>query len=491
MDELKGKILVLDGAMGTMLESILEPGEPPEIANLRSPEAVGGIHRQYTEAGADIVQTNTFGANRFKLQKYGLEDRIAEINRKAVGIAKEYCPNAYVWASMGPTGDLLEPYGSLTFRDCYEAFAEQARYLEESGADGISIETMADLQEMKAAVVAIKHATSLPVIAHMTFADRNRTLMGNDIESVAVILEALGVDLIGANCSLGPSELLDVVRRLSEATHLPLSVEPNAGMPVIKEGKTVFPLSPEDMGEFVEDFVKLGVCVIGGCCGTNPEHIREIRRRIAGVKPLTREERNVLKLSTGRKSEFISEEEQHVLVSDVFMCGDSDVSTLDEWVENQGNLGVQIVRLSKGSMDIQDFVQVVENIQLYTHISLAVRYFEGIGDVLECIRGKPWIYVSDASHDSLKATLPVAKRFGAGVVISTSLDSKGCFDAEHVVSCVENVLECVRKHNLPSGNVVIDIDIMAMEPAEIYDLEFAKASEMIWKKFHVRTALPV
>jgi 5-methyltetrahydrofolate--homocysteine methyltransferase len=251
---LKEKILVLDGAMGTMLEGVLSPGEPPEIVNLRSRHIVGGIHEQYTRAGADIIQTNTFGGNRFKLSKHGLEERIAEVNRSGVSIAKEYCPNAYVWASMGPTGELLEPYGIMTFRECYEAFAEQAQYFEESGADAISIETMADLYEMKAAVLAIKDTTDLPVIAHMTFVDRERTLMGNDIESVAVVLEALGVDLIGANCSLGPSELLSVVKRLSEATHLPHSVEPNAGMPTIKDGKTVFPLTPQDMGGFVEEF---------------------------------------------------------------------------------------------------------------------------------------------------------------------------------------------------------------------------------------------
>lgn len=491
LDVLREKILVLDGAMGTMLESVLLPGEPPEIVNLRSPHLVGGIHKQYVEAGADIVETNTFGGNRFKLSKHGLEDRVAEVNRSGVSIAKKYCPNAYVWASMGPTGELLEPYGGLTFRECYEAFAEQAQYFEQSGADAISIETMADLYEMKAAVLAIKDTTDLPVIAHMTFVDRERTLMGNDIESVAVVLEALGVDLIGANCSLGPSELLGIVRRLSEATHLPISVEPNAGIPTSKDGKTVFPLSPEDMGAFVEAFVNVGVCIIGGCCGTSPQHIKEIRRRTLNLKPITRESQNVLKLSTGRKSEFVSDAEQHVLVSDMFVCSDSDVSGFEEWVNQQESVGAQVIRLSNGRMDARGFAEVVENIQLYTNISLGIEYFEGVGDILQGVRGKPWVCVSDSSCESLTEALLVAKRYGAGIIISTSQGDRGCLDAEHVIACVGDVLESVRKHNVSYANIVIDVDVESTEPIEISDLESAKGSDLIWTEFHVRTVLLV
>jgi 5-methyltetrahydrofolate--homocysteine methyltransferase len=491
LDVLRDKILVLDGAMGTMLESVLLPGEPPEIINLRSPDIVGGLHAQYVDAGADIVETNTFGGNRLKLSKHGLEERIAEVNRNAVGIAKEYCPSAYVWASMGPTGELLEPYGTMTFQDCYRVFAEQARYFEQAGADAVSIETMADLHEMKAAVLAIKDTTSLPVVAHMTFVDNERTLMGNDIESVAVVLEALGVDLIGANCSLGPSELLNVVRRLSAATSLPLSVEPNAGMPMVKNGKTVFPLTPQDMGIFVEEFIRLGVCVIGGCCGTNPEHIKEIRRRSRNLKPVIRESQNVLKLSTGRKSELLSDTEQHVVVSDMLVCGDADMAELEVWARQQQDIGAQVMRFSKGCMATEEFMEVVKNLQLYTSVSLGIEYFQGIGSILENVRGKPWVCVQDASNSLLGEALSLANRYGAGAIVSTSYGNMHPLDAEHVVAGVSGILECVKECSFPPHSLVIDIQVEDSEPIEVSDLELAKAFGLVWKEFHVRTALLV
>lgn len=490
LEDIKEKIFVVDGAMGTMLAGALTPGEPPEILNLRNPDVVADVHQQYAEAGADIIETNTFGANRVKLQKYGLEQMVSEINYKGVSITKENCPNTYVWASMGPTGELLEPFGILTFKECYEVFAEQARYFKEAGADAVSIETMTDLQEMKAAVLAVKDTTDLPVIAHMTFMNSDRTLMGNDIESVAVVLEALGVDLLGANCSLGPSELLGVIKRMSYVTTLPLSVEPNAGIPVNEQGRTVFPLGPEDFSKFVEDFVNSGVCVIGGCCGTTPQYIKEIKKRISGLHPIIRNSQDLLKLSTGRNSVILSEEEQNLFVSDVFVLDESNGAEFEDWARQQLDVGAQVIRVSKGVVDTGIFVDIVKNLQLYVNISIAIECFEGIDDILQYIKGKPWLCLQ-ATSENLGEAFTIAKKCGAGVIVSTLRDGTGCMDAEHVLVCAGAILEQARKHGLSFNDLVFDVHVHEADVAEITDLELIKANDMLWTQYHVRTTLPV
>jgi 5-methyltetrahydrofolate--homocysteine methyltransferase len=274
-------IQIFDGAMGTMLQQAgLEPGKCPELWNLEEPEKVSAIHRQYVKAGANIIETNTFGANRIKLTHYGLQNKVAALNAAAVTAARQAAGTlAKVAGSVGPTGKFIAPLGELTFEDAYDVFFEQITALDQAGVDYIIIETIIDIQEMRAALLAAKTATCRPVICQLSFDADGRTVTGTDARTAAVTLAALGASVIGANCSLGPAQLLPVIETLAQNCSLPISVQPNAGMPELINGQTVFPMSPAEMATWIPRLAAAGATFIGGCCGTTPAHIEAVRNK--------------------------------------------------------------------------------------------------------------------------------------------------------------------------------------------------------------------
>ena len=285
LEALKERVLVLDGAMGTMLqERGLKPGQSPEELNLVMPEVVAGVHRAYLDAGADIIVTNSFGGSREKLSHFGLQDRVAEINAAAVRIARDAAGDAaYVGASIGPTGRFVEPVGDLSFDAMSVIFREQAESLVAAGADLITLETFLDIKEIRAAVIAIREvAPAIPVIAMLTFDDNGRSVLGTPPESAAITLEAAGADIIGSNCGLGVDGIYEILCAMRRVTSLPLIAQANAGLPLLRDGMTVFPASPEEMTFYHDRFLELGVRVIGGCCGTTPAHIRAMRDALSG-----------------------------------------------------------------------------------------------------------------------------------------------------------------------------------------------------------------
>ena len=281
-----GEILVADGAMGTMLfERGLKSGECPEELNLSKLDILEDIARLYLEAGADIIQTNTFGGSPLKLASYSLEDKAALINRNAVSAVKKVVGGkAYVSASCGPCGKILKPYGDTDPKAIYESFELQMQAFAEAGCDVICIETMMDLREAVLAVRAAKsRAPGIPVMATMTYDATPKgffTIMGNTIEESSNVLEEAGADVIGSNCGNGIENMIKIAREYREQTTLPLIIQSNAGLPLIKDGKLVYPETPEFMAEKSKELVDAGVSIIGGCCGTTPEHIRAIRKSL-------------------------------------------------------------------------------------------------------------------------------------------------------------------------------------------------------------------
>ncbi len=291
LDRLGKELLYFDGGMGTLLQAKgLLPGELPETWNLIRPEEIVDIHRQYYEAGSDIVLTNTFGANALKFHdsKYGLKEIIdaAVANvRKAAALGVHDGRKTYAALDVGPTGKLLKPMGDLGFAEAYEAFCEVMRYGEEAGVDLIHIETMSDTYEVKAAVLAAKENTKLPVTVTMIFDEKGKLLTGGDVPSVVAMLEGLRVDALGINCGLGPEQMLPILKELMEYVSVPVIVKPNAGLPKQRDGEVYYDVEPDRFADTMEQILEMGACVIGGCCGTTPDHIRAMTEMAARRKP--------------------------------------------------------------------------------------------------------------------------------------------------------------------------------------------------------------
>lgn len=287
LERLRTEVLVLDGAMGTMLfEAGLQDGSCPELWNETRPEAVREIHRAYLEAGSDIVETNTFGGTRLKLAAYDLGDRASDLNRRAVEIARSVCPpGKYVAGSIGPTGhlpDTVEPLGDVPLEEFRASFTEQAVALAEAGADLLAIETMMVPEEALIAIRAAKEATNLPVMCTMFFKFNrekgiDRTLWGSSPAEAARFLTAAGADIVGCNCGEGgPDRAAAIIREMREATTQPLAAYPNAGLPRLVDNRTVYDLSPDQMAAGYPAIIDAGARIVGACCGSTPAHIRQI-----------------------------------------------------------------------------------------------------------------------------------------------------------------------------------------------------------------------
>ena len=287
-EQLNKRPLLLDGAMGTMLQVYgLKSGECSEGWNISHPQVVQKIHQEYIKAGADVILTNTFGANRVKLSSFNRQNDVIEINRSAMEIAKEAIKKAkelgkkvLLAASVGPTGKILEPYGLLSLKEVYENYKEQVAILEKIGVDLIILETFYNLEEIKTALKEVKENSDLMVIASMTFDKNLKTIYGVDPERAVIVLENEGADGVGANCGIGPKVLYKVLKIMKKVSKTYLMVEPNAGMPELVKGKVVYPASPKIMANYTEKFVKLGLNLIGGCCGTTPLHIKAMSDKI-------------------------------------------------------------------------------------------------------------------------------------------------------------------------------------------------------------------
>ncbi|MCI9505647.1 MAG: dihydropteroate synthase [Oscillospiraceae bacterium] len=424
---------LFDGGMGSMLQRAgLTAGESPERLNLTAPEVVEGIHRAYVQAGADIITANTFGASRRKLG----EDPAPYI---AAGIAlAERAGAAYTALDIGPLGGMLEPFGDMSFDEAYGMFAEIAEAGAEAGADLVLIETMSDLLEAKAALLAVRERTDLPVFVTMTFGEDGRTFLGTDPAAAAVTLTALGADVIGLNCSMGPRQLRGALREILRCTHLPVMIQPNAGIPRLVDGQTVYDVEPEEFalcaGEFLED----GAAILGGCCGTTPEHIRALRPLLEGRRPVLRQPDGVSRLCGWQGTAELTEASiaavgerlnptGRKLMKDALYGKDYDYAS--SVALEQQEEGADFLVVNAGLPDIDEgeaLPNLVLAIQKVSPLPLVIDCSNpaALEKALRVCRGRPILNSVHGSRESMDGMLPLAAKYGTGLV-ALALDGDG------------------------------------------------------------------
>ena len=473
-ERLGKELLYFDGGMGTLLqERGLQPGELPETWNLLHAEEIREIHRKYIEAGSDIVLTNTFGANALKFHDdaYSLE----EIVNAAVGHVKAAAEQAgngrriYTALDIGPTGKLLKPMGDLDFETAYEAYKEVMIYGEKAGADLIHIETMSDTYELKAAVLAAKENTSLPVFATTIFDERGKLLTGADVPSVVALLEGLRVDAFGINCGMGPEQMIPILEQITKYSSLPVIVKPNAGLPKQKNGQTYYDVSPEEFAEVMKKIVEMGAVVIGGCCGTTPDHIKAMADacRMIPIKPV--EKKNFTMVSSYGQSVFLGTGSK-IIGERINPTGkkrfkqalkEHDLDyILREGITQQDN-GSHILDVNVGLPDIDEpalMKEVVQELQSVTSLPLQIDTVdvEAMEGALRIYNGKAMVNSVSGKQESMDKVFPLIQKYG-GVVIGLALDENGIpADAEGRVQVAKKIIAEAAKYGIEKKDIVID-----------------------------------
>ncbi|MEO2083336.1 MAG: homocysteine S-methyltransferase family protein, partial [Desulfurobacteriaceae bacterium] len=502
------RIWVLDGGMGTMLmKKGLNVNYAPELLNVEHPEVLIEIHKEYIDAGADIIETNTFGSNRIKLSHYGLEDRVKELTAAGVKLAKEASEGrALVALSVGPTGVFAEPVGDYTFDQLVDVFKEQIEAGVEAGADLILIETMSDTKEAKAAVVAAQEVCNLPVMVSLTYQEDGRTLLGTPPEVSAAIFEGFGVAAVGANCSLGPESFVEIIRKTASVTETPIIVYANAGLPILKNGKTIYPEPPETFGKYAVEFVKAGANIIGGCCGTTPDHIRAIKEAVKGLKPVKRNPVKGLKVASrtelviigsGHPTRIIGERINPTgkkRLQEALKSG--DFSLIKEEAKKQVEEGADLLDVNVGVPGIDERAAMKEAVKTVIEsvsvpIMIDSKDPEAVEEALKYCDGRPIVNSCSGEKKDIENILPLVKKYGANVLL-LAIDDEGLKEkAEDRVSVVEKLIKECEKLKISKNSIIVDVLNLAVSAMPESTVETLKAIRLVKEKLKLPTTLGV
>ncbi|MGV8082274.1 MAG: homocysteine S-methyltransferase family protein [Coriobacteriia bacterium] len=471
--------LVIDGAMGTMLQRAGVPaGESPELLNVTAPEVVSQVHRFYRLAGADCATSNTFGGSRPKLAEYGLGDRVEELNRAGVRLARAE-GGPHVLADVGPTGLVMEPLGSATFDEVFDAFSEQIAALAAENPDAILLETFTDIAEVRCAVLAAKSVCDLPVFASCTFGAAGRMdLSGTDPETAAVILEAIGADAIGMNCGLGPEQMLPLLERMVRATRRPVFVQPNAGIPVLDEnGATVFPGTPDEMAFAARRFRQAGAAMVGSCCGSTPAFTGAIVAEVADTDVIEVADRGyagvvvagprrLVTIGAGAPIRVIGERINPTgkrALADSLREG--SMSVVRSFAAEQQASGADLLDVNVGAAGVDASVALPAAVLALVGTSdlplvLDTTDHAALEAALRIYPGRALINSVNGEPESMAAVLPLAKRYGAAVIV-LALDENGIpADINGRVAIVEKVRAAAARTGLGDGDLVVDSLVM-------------------------------
>lgn len=473
-EELGRRIIFFDGGLGSLLqERGLKPGELPETWNLTRPEVLYDIHRAYLDAGADIILANTFGANGFKY------DNLEEIVTAAVINAKKAVADsgrkAYVALDMGPTGKLLKPMGTLDFEECVSVYADVVRYGAKAGADLILIETMSDTYELKAAVLAAKENSNLPVVATVVFDEHHKMLTGATPEVVVALLEGLRVDAIGMNCGLGPKQMKPIFETMARYASIPLVITPNAGLPRSENGKTVYDVGPEEFAEDMEEIINMGAWMAGGCCGTTPAHIKALTERCSGItpKPLTDKDYTIVTsystaVELGGRPVIIGERINPTGKSKFKQAlRDNNMEYILEEGVKQADSGAHILDVNVGLPEIDEpamMRRTVYELQSVLPLPLQIDTTDPVAmeQAMRIYNGKPMINSVNGKEEIMHQIFPLVQKYG-GTVVGLALDEAGIPDtAEGRLAVAKKIYDTAAQYGIKPKDIVIDALTMTM-----------------------------
>ena len=498
--------VILDGGMGTLLQAAgLPVGELPELWNVTHADVITAIHKDYYDAGSNVVNTNTFGANGLKFSDAELDTVIkaaVENARRARELSGG--EDKFIALDIGPTGKLLKPYGDLDFEDAVEIFAKTVRLGVKYGVDLVTVETMNDSYETKAALLAVKENSDLPVIVTNAYGEYGKLMTGATPEAMVALLEGLGADALGANCSLGPKQLRGVVERLCECASVPVAVKPNAGLPSSVDGRTVYDVSPEEFASDVAEMMKIGVRVVGGCCGTTPEYISALAQRVREIAPMPVTDKNITAVSSythavrfGGTPVLIGERINPTgkkRLKEALVGKDMDY-ILGEALGQESH-GAHVLDVNVGLPQIderQTLVEVCQAIQAVTALPLQIDTSDASAMELALRRynGKPMINSVNGKSESMEAVFPLAKKYG-GVVIALTLDEDGIPEtAEGRVRIARRILDTAASFGIKKSDIVFDTLAMTVSAEPQAAVQTLKALRIIKEELGAHTSLGV
>ncbi len=506
-DYLKENILVLDGGMGTLLQARgLLAGELPEKWNVTHPEEITSIHRAYFDAGSNVVSTNTFGASSLKYSDCELEEIISAAFESAKRARDESVGTQEKWIALdlGPTGRMLAPYGNLGFEEAVEIFAKTVRLGAKYGCDLVFIETMNDSYETKAALLAAKENCNLPVFVSNAYGEDAKLMTGASPLAMVAMLEGMGADAIGVNCSLGPSALAPVVKDYLEYSSLPVILKPNAGLPRSHDGKTVYDVSPDEFASEVASLAALGVRAVGGCCGTTPEYISALSAKISGITPLP----------VSKKSHTVVSSYTHAVVfgnspvligerinptgkkrfKEALRTGDMDY-ILKEGVAEEER-GVHILDVNVGLPEIDEcnmLTSAVRELQAIIDLPLQIdtSSIAAMEAALRIYNGKPMINSVNGKAESIREVLPLAKKYG-GAVVALTLDEGGIpATAEERVAIARKILSAAEGYGIDKKDIIFDPLALTVSADKNAAVETLRAVRMIREELGCHTSLGI
>ncbi|MGL4798029.1 MAG: homocysteine S-methyltransferase family protein [Cellulosilyticaceae bacterium] len=499
------RFLYFDGAMGTVLQnSGLQLGDIPELFNFSHEALIQGVHEAYLEAGADFITTNTFGANRYKMEE--TDYTVSEVITQAISIAKaakEKAGKGMVVLDIGPTGKMLKPLGDVSFEEAYEVFKEQVVAGEKAGCEAVLFETFTDLYELKAGILAAKENTSLPIFCTMSFEMNGRTFFGASLQTMVLTLEGLGVTMLGINCSLGPKELVPVVEELMTLASVPVLIQPNAGLPTLVDGKTTFNITSDEFAGYMEHFAKCGVSVLGGCCGTTATYIEKVKAKVdlltytrPEVKPL----RGVCSATHAVTFDDVTLIGERLnptgkkLLKEALKRGDMDF-VLKEAIA-QKEEGAHILDVNMGLPDIDEVERLTEAVQaIQSVVELPLQIDSSNVDAIEAAvriyNGKPLINSVNGKQSSLDAILPIAKKYGAAVLGLTLNDGGIPETAEERLEVATRIVNEAMKYGIKKEDVLIDCLVLTASAQQDLVMETLKAVKLVKETLGVKTVLGV